>query len=369
MKDSTLFRHTPRVVLALFAAAVVVTVVWMLLPSNAAVSGSGRDKAPDRGIPVEVAPVRIDAVVIDVGAVGTLLANESVVIRPEIAGRIKTIHFQEGQVVAKAKRLVALDDSELTAQVAQSKASANLARLNYQRTQDLVAKRIVSQQVYDEAKARLAEAQARLTLDQVRLEKATLRAPFAGVLGVRRVSPGDYVAAGQDIVNLESVNPLKVDLRLPEVYARRLKTAQAVTLRVDAFSDEVYEGEIYFIDPRVDVSTRSLLVRARIRNSERELRPGMFVTATIVLDRHEQAVLIPEQALVASGGDQYVFRVQDGNAVRTKVAVGNRRAGEIEITSGLTAQDRVVIAGHQKLRDGAPVSPLAPVPETSPQMQ
>ena len=265
--------------------------------------------------------------------------------------------------------MVALDDSELSAQLAQSDASANLARLNYQRTQDLVAKRIVSQQAYDEAKARLVEAQARVKLDQARLEKATLRAPFAGVLGVRRVSPGDYVAAGQDIVNLESVNPLKVELRLPEVYARQLKTGQPVKVRVDAISGKVYDGEIYVIDPRLDVSTRSLLVRARIRNSERELRPGMFVTATIVLDRRAQAMLIPEQALVASGGDQYVFRVQDGKAVRTKVAVGNRRAGEVEITSGLTAQDRVVTAGHQKLRDGAPVSPLGPAPQASPKMQ
>lgn len=369
MKDSTLFRHTPRVALALFALAVVAIAVWMLLPSNAAVEKSGRGNGPGGGVPVEVAPVRIDDVVIDAEAVGSLLANESVVIRPEIVGRIKTIYFQEGQVVTKGKRLVALDDSELSAQLAQSDASANLARLNYQRTQDLVAKRIVSQQAYDEAKARLVEAQARVKLDQARLEKATLRAPFAGVLGVRRVSPGDYVAAGQDIVNLENVNPLKVELRLPEVYARQLKTGQPVKVRVDAISGKVYDGEIYVIDPHLDVSTRSLLVRARIRNSERELRPGMFVTATIVLDRHVQAMLIPEQALFASGRDQYVFRVQDGKAVRTKVAVGNRRAGEVEITSGLTAQDRVVTAGHQKLRDGASVSPLGPATPTSPKMQ
>lgn len=342
--------------IATVSVAILIVAVWLLLPSNASVNG--KTAGNGNGVPVEVARAREGVVVIDAETVGTLLANEWVMIRPEVTGRVDAFHFTEGQTVAKGAKLVTLDSAELKAQVAQSAAAEHLARLNHERIEELAGKRLVSQQAFDEAKARLVEAEARLKLDQARLEKTVLRAPFAGTLGVRRVSPGDYVAPGQDIINLESIDPLKVDLRLSEVYSRQIQPGQPITVRVDAFRDNSFVGEIYVVDPRLDSTTRSLLARARIVNPQHELRPGMFVTATIVLGRHERAVLIPEQALVLSGGDQFVYRVRDGKAAKIQVSVGNRRVGEVEITDGLAADDLVVTAGHQKLRDGAPVSPV-----------
>ncbi len=360
MKQSKL-RLSPRARTTFIIIGITLAVfvgIGALFLSNNAAPKPARGRDPGAGIPVEVARARTGTVMVEADVVGTLLANESVMIRPEIAGRVAAIHFREGRLVKKGAKLITLDTSELHAQLAQSEAAAKLARLSYERMEGLVAKRLVSQQAYDEASARLTEAEAKVKLDKARLGKAVLRAPFTGVLGVRRVSPGDYVAAGQDIVNLESIQPVKVDLRLPAVYARGVSVAQPIRLRVDAFPGETYEGEIYVVDPRLDTATRTILVRARVPNPERKLRPGMFASATVVLAKRESAVLVPEQALVPSGDDQFVFRVVGGKVAMTKVTVGQRRGGEAEIVAGLAADDVVVTAGHQKIRDGVPVTIL-----------
>jgi len=372
---SAITGHSRRVAIIAAAVIVVGVGVWAYLSIGNAVPAPADKADAARRVSVEASAVHVGVVTVEAEIVGSLLANESVTIRPEITGRVDAIHFQEGQFVTKGMTLISLDTKELRAQLAQSAAAANLARLNYARMKDLVDRNIVSRQAYDEAKARLDDAEAKVQLDQARLAKATLRAPFAGLLGVRRVSPGDYVAPGQDIVNLESVDPIKVELRLPETYANQIASGQVVRLRVDAFPGEEYKGEIYVIDPRVDVTTRTLLARARAPNRESKLRPGMFVSATVELTRREQAVLVPEQALVPSGTEQFVYRVVDGKAARTKVSVGVRRAGEAEILTGVQPEDIVVTAGHQKLRDGSPVSvergdnlgvaqPAAPVVKT-----
>jgi len=349
---------TPRLLVAAGAATIglVLVGVWILFPNGDAKSVSAKPGAAMPPVNVEAVPARAGDVVVEAEVVGTLLANESVVLRPEITGRVDRIQFTEGQTVKKGTVLVTLDAGDLRAQFTQSEAAARLARLNFERIQSLRAKQLVSQQAYDEAFSRLAEAEAKEKLDRARLEKAVLRAPFTGMLGVRRVSPGDYVAPGQDIVNLESIDPMKLEIRLPETYARDLAPGKAVRVRVDAFPGETYTGEIYVIDPRVDTTTRSLLLRARIPNKENKLRPGMFAAAVVELTRREQAVLVPEQALVPSGQEQFVFRVVDGKATRTKVTVGVRRKGEVEILVGVRPEELVVTAGQQKLRDGRAVS-------------
>jgi len=363
---------TPRLIAVAAAGtvALVIVGVWLLFPSGDANSLPAKSGGP-LPVSVEAVPAHVGNVVVDAEVVGTLLANESVMIRPEVTGRIDQILFTEGQTVKKGTTLVTLDAGDLRAQLAQSESAARLAKLNFERLKLLREKQLVSQQAYDEAAARLIEAEAKEKLDRVRLAKAVLRAPFTGMLGVRRVSPGDYVAPGQDIVNLESIDPLKVEMRLPETYARELSPGKAIRVRVDAFPGETYDGEIYVIDPRVDVTTRTLLLRARIPNKENKLRPGMFASAVIELARRENAVLVPEQALVPSGQDQFVFRIVDGKATRTKVQVGVRRKGDVEILAGVQPQEMIVTAGHQKLRDGQAVAvedaaaPVSAAPDTS----
>lgn len=328
-----------------------------LLALSACTDGARQD-APKGGgppggmaLPVEAVVVETGAVSREVGAVGTLRANESVMIRSEIAGRIAAIHFKEGGAVAENIPLISLDDAELRAQLAESAATVKLSELNFARAQEIFEKKLLSRQNYDEALARLNEARARHNLQQARLAKTRIHAPFSGVLGLRRVSAGDYLKEGADIVNLEDIRSLKLDFRVPETYLASIQQDQQVSIQVDAYPGEPFSGTVYAIDPRLDEQTRSVLLRARIPNSDLRLRPGMFARVALVLENRAQALLIPEQALVPIGDEQFVFRIVDDKAQQTRVQTGQREGGKVEISAGLSAGDVVVTAGQTKLRD------------------
>jgi membrane fusion protein (multidrug efflux system) len=292
--------------------------------------------------------------------VGTLRANESVVLRPEIAGRIARIAFQEGVPVAKGALLVALDDSTQAADLQQARANLNLARTNLQRTVDLFQKKFVSEQAKDEAAAKLKVEEAVTAQAEARLAKTRILAPFSGLIGIRNVSVGDYVKEGQDLVNLEDVSSLKADFRLPERYFARLKPGQTVEVTTDARPGEVFKATVDAIDPLLDAAGRAVLVRARLPNRDLRLRAGMFARVRLIVGDRQDALVIPEEALVPAGSDQYVFRVVDGKAERVKIQIGARRSARVEVIEGLKAGDLVVTAGQLKIRDGAPVKIVDP---------
>lgn len=315
---------------------------------------------PAHAVSVETAPVQVTRASLDVQAVGSLAANESVTVRPEIPGRIATIHFREGQRVRAGERLLSLEADEYRARLAQSVAEADLARLNFQRAEDLYRQKAGSRQDFDSATAKLKAAEATRELDQVRLAKTEIAAPFTGVLGLRRVSPGDYVEAGDALVTLVNDDPVKLDLRLPERYANSVRPGHRVALRVDALPQREFTGEVYAVDPALDPATRTLVVRAKVPNGEGLLRPGMFVRASTVLEQRDQALWIPEEAVVPRGARQFVFRVVDGKASEVEVSTGLRDRARVEVLSGLGSADTVVTAGQMKLRDGTPVQAVVP---------
>jgi membrane fusion protein (multidrug efflux system) len=239
-------------------------------------------------------------------------------------------------------------------------ASLELSRANYDRALDLLQRGAGTTKARDEALAELRADEAGLHLSRARLDKTVITAPFDGVVGLRKVSVGDFVNVGQDMVNLEQIHPLKADFRVAEVYLAAVRPGQRIELAVDAFPGENFAGEVYAIDPLIDESGRSIVLRARLPNEDGRLRPGLFARVTLVLNERNDALQIPEQALVPQGQEQFVFRVVDGKAALTKVAVGIRREGMVEIIEGLGPQDQVVTAGQLKIRDGAPVQPLPP---------
>ncbi|WP_161958648.1 efflux RND transporter periplasmic adaptor subunit [Ferruginivarius sediminum] len=311
-----------------------------------------------QGVPVEVAQVTTDTVIQEATAVGTLLSNESVIIRPEIAGRIVDIRFEEGEPVEKGQLLFKLDDSVYQAELADAEARLELARRNMQRARELFKKGAGTARNLDQAESEFQTATAAVELAKARLTKTTIEAPFAGIAGLRKVSMGDYVTAGQDMVNIEDIDPLKVDFSIPERYLGALKIEQTVRVTADAFPGDTFQGKVYATDPQIDTGGRSIRVRALIPNDDRMLRPGLFVRVRLQLERRENAILIPEQALVPRGEDRFVFKVVDGKAAQTKVEIGQRRFGHAEILSGLERGDIVVTAGQLKIRDGAPVQPV-----------
>lgn len=257
--------------------------------------------------------------------------------------------MEQGRVLAR------IADEEWTAVLRQNEATLALQELKMKRVEELRAKNVVSQQDHDETVAALDQARAALALARARLDKTVIRAPFGGILGLRRVSPGDYLQAGQELVNLESIDPLKVDFSVPERFAVQLAPGKTVNVRINAFPDESFRGEVYAIDPRIDAATRSFLLRARINNPEGRLRPGMFADAELVLAVRADALWIPEQAIVPIGERQFVYQVRDGTAYLTPVRTGLRKPGLVEIVAGLEAGAVVVSEGQQKLQDGAGV--------------
>ena len=311
-------------------------------------------------LPVKATPVIQDTVIAEITALGTVRSDEAIIVRPEIAGRVQTIHFQEGQLVNKNDPLFTLDPAEYKAQLDGSAAQSRLEQLNFERAQTLYSKQLTSRQNLDEAQARLDAARANQTKDQVRLDKTVIRAPFAGVMGLRQVSPGAYVSPGDDLTILGSVGSLKLDVQVPEIYLAKVRVGQPLTLEVDAYPGRTFPGTVYAIEPRIDEETRTIRLRARVPNPDILLRPGMFARVALTLEKRDKALLVPEQAIVPQGQKSFVFRVVDNKAVLTPVTLGQRRPGQVEISAGLNSKDLVVTDGQIKLRDGMTVQVLPP---------
>jgi len=323
----------------------------------------GPGAGPPPAMPVKVVAAKLAPAVDEASAVGTLRADESVVIRPEIAGRISEFRFDEGQGVKKGALLVTLDASEVRAQLASAKAQAQLDAQRLERAEDLRKKNFISAQALDEARSNHARAHASQREVEAKLAKAEIRAPFTGVAGLRQVSQGAYVAAGTDIARLEKIDQLKLDFRVPEAYLARLKTAQQLKVEVDAYSGESFGGAIYAIEPAVDEATRTVVVRARVANPDLKLRPGMFGRVLLQLAVRDKAIWVPEQAIVPRGQDAFVFRVANGKADLVKVQTGTRRVGEVEIRSGIAAGELVVTEGTQRIGPGSAVSVMGDAPK------
>ena len=306
-------------------------------------------------LPVEVAKAGTVMLPQTITAVGSLRSDESVTLRPEVAGRITAILFQEGQRVTKGATLVQLDAAINLADVQQVRANLALAKSKYERAVDLSGRNFISGQARDEAKNNFEVAQAALALAEAKLAKTELTAPFSGIIGLRVVSVGDYVKEGADLVNLESIDPIKVDFRVPETFMRDVQVGQAVVVALDALPGKTYDGRIIALNPLVDAGGRALVIRAQVRNQDAALRPGMFARVTLITRAEKESLVLPEEALVPQGTEQFVFRVVDGKAVRAAVKTGQRRDSKVEILSGVDKGDMVVIAGQIRLRDGVSV--------------
>ena len=308
---------------------------------------------PGASVPVEVVKVATASLPQSITTVGSLRSDESVTIRPEVAGRIAAINFQEGQRVAKGAVLLRLDPSINEAEVLQARANLKLARSKYERAVDLSKSNFISGQARDEAENNLRVAEAAVALVEARLAKTEIRAPFTGVIGLRSVSIGDYVKEGADIVNLESIDLLKVDFRVPEVYMRQVKAGQPLQVALDAYPGKTFEGRVFAVNPLLDAAGRAVVIRAQVKNADASLRPGMFARVRLITSESADSLVVPEQALVPQGSEQFVFKVVDGRAVRAKVEVGQRRDGKVEMVSGVTAGEVWSVTVRQVFGSGS----------------
>ena len=286
---------------------------------NGARAASGGSSGTGGPVAVEVGRVVVAKLQDETQAVGTLRSRQGVMLRPEVSGRISRLGFNDGQRVVRGPLLVQLDDTLQQAQVQQARAQASIARTNLERNRELVAQNFVSKSAVDQTAAALEVAEAQVALAQAQLVRMRILAPFNGVAGIAAVNVGDYVKDGAELVNIEDTGTMSVDFRLPERVLSRLKVGQGVDVALDGLPGRSFTGRVDAFDSQLDANGRSLLVRARLENQEGVLRPGMFARARIVFEVRENALVVPEEALVPQGGKQYLLKVvREGNAMVTQ---------------------------------------------------
>jgi len=331
-----------------------------MLVVGAAPPAVGQVKPAPRAVAVEAQAVTVRAVMNEVNAVGSLRANKSIIVRPEIAGVVAGIDARETERVAKGALLFSLDDTIYQAELEKAEASLRLSLSTYGRALKLYQRGAGTGQARDEALSRVQTDRAAVNLAKARLSKTKLHAPFAGIVGLSRVDVGAYVIVGQDLISLDDADPLELDFELPERFLRFIRKDQTVAIDVDALPGERFKGRVSAIATRIDPAGRSLTVRALIPNTDNRLKPGLFARVALVIELRSKAVTVLEQSIIPRGREFYVYKVVDGKAALTKVVIGLRRYGSVEIVSGLAAGDVVVVAGQLKLSDGTPVTVIKP---------
>jgi membrane fusion protein (multidrug efflux system) len=317
----------------------------------------GRPGGPGGPVGVEVARVEAMTLTDDVQAVGSLKSSQGVMLRPEVSGRIARLGFVEGQRVQRGQLLVQLDDTLQQAQLKQAEAQASIARTNLQRSRELLAQNFVSQSAVDQNAASLQVAEAQVALAQAQLARMRVLAPFDGTAGLKLVDIGDYVKDGADVVNIEDLTALTVQFAVPERYIDRLRVGQPVDVAVDALPGRSFKGRVQAVDSQVDANGRALQVLAQVDNPGALLKPGMFARPRVIFSVREGAVLVPEEALVPLGAQQFVFKIVDGPdgqklSQRLEAKIGLRLPGKVEIVEGLQAGDVVATAGQTRLLRG-----------------
>jgi membrane fusion protein (multidrug efflux system) len=306
---------------------------------------------------VEVISVAPETVRDTITLVGQLESEHSVELRPEIDGMVESIEFVEGQSVKKGDLLFGLRDAEQRAQLREAKARAKLAEEVFRRISLLSEKEVSARVEFDKASAELEVARAEAELREVELEKTKVRAPFDGVVGARLVSPGERVRRSTRLVQVDAVDRLQLVFAVPEIGVPFVRTGMPVVITVKPFPEIRFDGEVFFVSPTLDASTRRLTLKAWVPNPGRKLQPGLFANLEVQLAERPNAVVIPDSAILVDQAGSFVWRVgADGKATRAPVEIGLRKSARVEIASGLAAGDRIVSAGTQKVTEGAAVA-------------
>jgi membrane fusion protein (multidrug efflux system) len=315
----------------------------------------GGGRGPQGPVSVEVRAARIDTVIDAITATGQIESLQSIELRPDVDGRLVDIFVREGAVVAKGEALFKVDDVELKAQVDRAEADRDLAEQALTRTKQLLAEKAAAQADVERAEAAARSARAALDLLQIRLDRTTVRSPWEGVAGARFVSIGDYVTQNTRLITLQTVNPQRASFQVPERYSERLKVNQRISFRVAALRGKDFRGTVDFVDPRVQLPGRTITVKAQVPNPRRELQAGMFIEVRLETTRRTAAVVVPEEAVLQLPTGNVVWVITGEKPDRRPVELGVREPGSVEILSGVSAGELVVVGGAERLNPMAQV--------------
>ncbi|GAA6133390.1 efflux RND transporter periplasmic adaptor subunit [Oceaniserpentilla sp. 4NH20-0058] len=314
----------------------------------------------DTPMPVEVIKVKPQILKSTINSIGTLEANQSVTISPEVSGRITSVSFKDGAHVNIGQLLFKLDNSIETANLNEAKARAQLSHTELKRIQKLYKQKAASETDLDSAAANHNIYQAQVQSFQAKLNKLSIKAPFTGVIDINNISIGDYVNAGENLIKLVDLTTLKFDFALPETYLSKVAVGQNIEITTPAYPGEIYQGTVSAVSPAINEETRSLAVRAIIDNQSQTLRPGLFASVILEVNRNPSALLLPEQALVPQGQSYVVMKVVNNKVEITPIEIGTRRKSEVEIITGINEGDIIITAGQMKVQPGVKVKALFP---------
>jgi membrane fusion protein (multidrug efflux system) len=344
----------------------------------AIVLGAGCRKKPGEAVTGGPPVFAVQAIVVEarrqpisesLSLVGTLAANESVELKSETDGTVEEILFNEGQEVKQGDLLVRLDESKVSAAAAEAEANFKLSQANFDRAKQLYRDHLIAQQEFDQAAAQFQANQAGLDLKKRQLKDARIYAPFEGTMSSREISPGQVISKNTMLTWLVDLDPVKAEVTVPERYVSKLAVGQNIDVTVAAYPGRTFTGEVFFVAPFLDPVMRTALVKARIANPKRELKPGMFANLNLTLKLEEQAVVIPESSVIPSGDGNVIYVLDESDAAQIRpVKLGIRQAGLVEIVSGLQGGERVVAEGTQKIRPGGRVKAVAPAGEAGGQV-
>ncbi len=329
-------------------------------------AGCGKPPSPGGGPPADMAVQAVIGVAEKrpieekLSLVGNFGPKDAIEVRSEIDARITEIGFSEGLVVQPGQLLARLDAGKLEAEVAEARARAAMAAQDFERGKALVARNTISTQQFDQYRSTLDSTHASLRLAEERLSDARLVAPFAGVIGARQVSVGQYLDRGQILTTLVRIDPLTVEFNVPERYVSQVAPGQTIAITTAAWPGETFQGTLYFLSPVLDPRSRTLQVKAYVANADLRLRPGMFANLDLIFRVSDEAIVVPETALsFRTDQASLVVMNAEGRAEMRMVKVGIRLAGQAEILEGLAAGERVVVEGSQKLGPGTRIT-IAP---------
>jgi membrane fusion protein (multidrug efflux system) len=359
-----------KVLIGALAGALVVAFAWHAMSERArrapAESRGGTASAPARAgaakagaAPLDVfaEPARMERLALEIEALGTARANESVDVTAKVSNLVTAVRFEEGQQVDRGQVLVELDSEQARADLAIAEATLKESASQYRRSKELYTTKVLSDAQIEQIEATFRANEARVAAANSRVSDTVIRAPFAGRVGLRRVSVGSLVSPGTVITTLDDTRRIKLDFTVPETFIAAVTPGLEIRAQSPAYPGESFAGKVASVDSRVDPSTRSVTVRALLPNDSSKLKPGMFLT--VRLKRAESDVLlVPEEALVPEQGNVFVYVVADGAATKRRVQTGQRRVGSVQILDGLAQGELVVTEGTQKLRDGSSVRVL-----------
>ncbi len=346
-----------RVAIA-FTAAVLILAIGCKGKPDGAVAGAAGGAPPQMPpMPVDVAPVQVGNIVDEVRSTGRIEAVNLVSLRSDQEGRILELLFTEGQAVAAGAPLIRIDDAMLRAQKERAVSDQNLAQQQLDRVRRLRADNASTPADLERADAALRSAKAAVAILDLQVERSTVRAPFAGVVGQRFVSAGDYVTSATPLLSMQTTSPQRAVIEVPERYAGSLQKGQTIEFTVAAYPGRTFRAQVEFIDPAVQADGRAIVVKATAPNSDNALKAGMFIEARLATATRKNAITVREDAIQPMRTANIVWAVADGKASRRIVVLGSRSNGIVEIVSGVTAGEQVVVGGLERMQEGMAVAP------------